>query len=99
MNPDVAFVVLDAAVLLEAGWGGMVDRLVYLNAPRETRVARLAARSGWTEADLTAREEAQWTADEKKSLADANILNNASPAELQNHVDRLLAEWELAHNP
>ncbi len=98
-NPDAAFVVLDAAVLLEAGWGEMVDRLVYLDAPRPTRVARLAARSGWTEADLTAREAAQWTAEEKKSLADAIIVNDAGVAELQEQVDRLLAEWQLAHEP
>jgi len=55
VNPAVAFVLLDAAVLLEAGWGESVDRLVYVDAPRPLRVARLAARSGWTEADLTAR--------------------------------------------
>jgi dephospho-CoA kinase len=98
-NPDAAFVVLDAAVLLEAGWGGMVDHLVYLDASRETRVARLAARSGWTEADLTAREAAQWSADEKKSLADAIVQNESGPAELQEQVDRLLAGWKLLREP
>ena len=76
-NPAVASVVLDAAVLLEAGWGEMVDRLVYVDAPRPLREARLAARSGWTEADLTAREAAQWPADEKKALADAILVNDA----------------------
>jgi dephospho-CoA kinase len=95
-NPAVAFVVLDAAVLLEAGWGEFVDRLVYVDAPLETRVARLAARSGWTEADLSAREAAQWSADEKKTLADAIVHNNAAPKELQQQVDRLIAEWRLA---
>ena len=29
------FVVLDAAVMLEAGWDGACDRLVYVDAPRE----------------------------------------------------------------
>ncbi|HEY1192071.1 MAG TPA: dephospho-CoA kinase, partial [Gemmata sp.] len=29
-NPEVAFVVLDAAVLLEAGWGDWVDALVFV---------------------------------------------------------------------
>jgi dephospho-CoA kinase len=99
VNPAVAFVVLDAAVLLEAGWGEMVDRVVYVDAPPETRVNRLAVRSGWTQADLTAREAAQWPADKKKARADANILNNATPAELQTQVDRLLAEWRLTHTP
>ena len=95
-NPGVAFVVLDAAVLLEAGWGEMVDRLVYVDAPRELRVARLAARSGWTAADLAAREAAQWPADRKKALADAVVVNAAGPAELQEQVERLVREWSVS---
>ena len=59
-DPTAKFVVLDAAVMLEAGWNNEVDRIVYVDAPRELRLARLAARSGWTDADLTAREAAQW---------------------------------------
>ena len=94
-NPAVAFVVLDAAVLLEAGWGELVDRLVYVDAPREVRVARLAARSGWSESELAAREAAQWPADEKKARADAVVVNDADPDALQEQVDRLLARWEI----
>ena len=90
-NPEVAFVLLDAAVLLEAGWGELVDRLVYVDAPREVRVARLAARSGWSENELDAREAAQWSAEKKKAVADAVLVNDAGPAELQEQVDRLLA--------
>ena len=89
-DPAVRFVVLDAAVLLEAGWDGAVDRIVYVDAPREQRVARLAARSGWTEADLTAREAAQWPAETKMARADAVIVNDSGVAELQHQVDRLL---------
>lgn len=98
-NPAVAFVVLDAAVLLEAGWGEMVDKLVYLDAPRDVRVARLGARSGWTESELAARESAQWPAEEKKMRADAIVMNNAGPDALQEQVDRLLALWKLACEP
>jgi len=45
-NPDVKFVVVDAAVLFEAEWDQNVDRIVYIDAPREQRLARLAERSG-----------------------------------------------------
>lgn len=95
-NPGVAFVVLDAAVLLEAGWGEMVDRLVYVDAPRAVRIARLAARSGWGESDLSAREAAQWPADVKKARADAIIVNDDAPAALAEKVDRLLKEWRAS---
>ncbi len=90
-SPDATFVVLDAAVLLEAGWGELVDSLVYVDAPRETRLARLATRSGWNEAELTAREAAQLPAAEKKSRANAVVVNDAGPPELQEEVDRVLA--------
>jgi dephospho-CoA kinase len=89
------FIVLDAAVLLEAGWNTVVDRIVYVDAPRETRIARLVARSAWTEQDLTAREAAQWPEELKKSRADAVFLNDADVHELQSRVDRLLDAWGL----
>src|SRR5204863_99428 len=53
-DPAVRFVVLDAAVMLEAGWAGACDRVVFVEAPREARVARLAARSRWTPAGVAA---------------------------------------------
>ena len=90
-NPDVAFVVLDAAVLLEAEWGDLVDSLVYVDAPREMRLARLATRSGWDEAELTRRESAQWPVDAKMTRANAVVVNDAGSAELQERVDRVLA--------
>jgi dephospho-CoA kinase len=98
-NPAVSFVVLDAAVLLEAGWGEMVDRLVYVDAPHSLRLARLAARSGWSEAELTTRESAQWPGEMKKTRADAVIINDADAAQLQEQVNRLLAQWQFARKP
>lgn len=89
-NPEVRFVVLDAAVLLEAGWNANVDHVVYVDAPRELRITRLASRSGWTDAELAAREASQWPADVKKARADAVIVNDAGPEELQVQVDRFL---------
>ncbi len=94
-NPAVAFVVLDAAVLLEAGWGELVDRIVYVDAPRDVRIARLTARSGWTESDLTAREAAQWPAEVKKARADAVLVNDSDEAALAEPIDRLLVQWQI----
>lgn len=95
-DPAVAFVVLDAAVLLEAGWGELVDRLVYVDAPRELRLERLKARSGWSDADLTAREAAQWPAERKKARADALIENSRTSEDLQRQADSALARFGIA---
>ena len=94
-EPTAKFVVLDAAVMIEAGWNNEVDRIVYVDAPRDVRLARLATRSGWTDADLTAREAAQLPNEVKKARSDAVIGNTAGPDELQGQVDRLLREWGL----
>jgi dephospho-CoA kinase len=82
-------VVLDAAVLLEKGWDALCDRVVYVDAPRDQRLARLAAQRGWTEAMLSAREEAQWPAEEKKRRADLIVVNDGGPDALEAAVDGL----------
>jgi dephospho-CoA kinase len=89
-NPSARFVVLDAAVMLEAGWNDVADLIVYLDAPRPVRLARLAARSKWTDADLAAREEAQWAAEVKKARADAVIVNDTGLEALQEKIDTFL---------
>jgi dephospho-CoA kinase len=96
VDPAVAFVVLDAAVLLEAGWGELVDRLVYIDAPRALRLERLKARSGWSDADLTAREGAQWPSERKKARADVLIENSGDSQALERQVDSALRAFGIA---
>jgi dephospho-CoA kinase len=98
-DPAAAFVVVDAAVMLEAGWNNVVDRIVYIDAPRDVRVARLAARSGWDDAQLAAREAAQWPADVKKAHADDVLVNDAGPDKLDRQIDQLLADWGFPSAP
>lgn len=94
-HPAAKFVVLDAAVLLEAGWGDRCDRILYIDAPRELREQRVLARSKWTPDDLTAREAAQLPPETKKSRADAVILNDGTEAALQAKIDHVLTDWHL----
>jgi dephospho-CoA kinase len=83
-------VVLDAAVLLEAGWDTLCDRIVFVDAPRDQRLARVAAQRGWSEAVLTAREAAQWPLDQKRARADLVISNDAETEALEPPVRRLV---------
>lgn len=94
-DPAARFVVVDAAVMLEAGWGGICDRVVYIDAPADQRLARVAVRSGWTAADLAAREAAQWPADRKRARADAVLVNDAGPGRLAEQIDALLTDWNI----
>ncbi|MCZ2341453.1 MAG: dephospho-CoA kinase [Bacteroidales bacterium] len=94
-DPAIRFILLDAAVMLEAGWNKICDHTVYVDTPRELRVARLAQRSGWTDAEIAAREAAQLALDRKRSHADATITNTGSRQDLMHQIDELLQTWGL----
>ena len=94
-NPEVRFIVLDAAVMLEAGWNSVCDRIVYVDAPRDVRLTRLAARSGWNPNEVAAREASQMPPDKKLARADVVLMNDGSPDQLQTDVNALLNRWGL----
>lgn len=95
IDPTVPFIIVDAAVMLEAGWNKICDQTVYVDAPRDLRVARLAHRSGWTEAEVAAREAAQLALDVKRNHADSIIINSGSYHDLMEQIDKLLNIWGL----
>jgi dephospho-CoA kinase len=84
---DVDVVVLDAALLLEAGWNQYCDRIVYVDVPTEVRQARAQAR-GWTAADFAAREAAQLPLSEKRAAADIVIDNSGSPEDTARQLEK-----------
>jgi dephospho-CoA kinase len=79
--------VLDAPVMLEAGWHTICDRIVFVDAPRDTRLARAATR-GWSEAVFTSREKAQESLDVKRRQADIIIDNSRSAEFTREQVER-----------
>ena len=98
-DPAVSFIVLDAAVLVEAGRLDVCKKLVFVDAPRDDRLKRLAARSGWTAEELTRREAAQLPLAEKRRLADATLDNDGDAGELRDAVATLLRRWRLVAPP
>ncbi len=89
-SPD-AVVVLKAAVLLEASWEDMVDEVWVVRVERETAVARLIERNGFTREQALARIESQLSDDERRARADRVIENSGSVEQLS---ERLESEWE-----
>jgi dephospho-CoA kinase len=98
-DPAVRFVVLDAAIMLEAGWNNVCDRLVYVDSPRALRLHRLAEQRGWTEKEVEAREQAQMPLEEKRRRADAVIDNSGTPDDAARQVEALLRRWQLISCP
>jgi dephospho-CoA kinase len=87
--------VLDAAIMLEAGWNRWCDRIVYVHAPRAVRLQRLAKQRRWTEKEVAARETAQMSLSEKISRADIVLDNSGTPEETAAQVNELLRRWGL----
>jgi dephospho-CoA kinase len=79
--------VLDAPVMLEAGWDRQCDALVFVAVPRAVRLERVRRR-GWQETDFSAREAAQESLDEKRRRADVIIDNSHTLACTRAQVER-----------
>jgi dephospho-CoA kinase len=82
-------IVLDAAILLEAGWDDLCDRVVFVEAPADLRRERVAKARGWTAAVLESRERAQWPPENKRLRADIVLVNGAGLDSLNREVGRL----------
>jgi dephospho-CoA kinase len=94
-DPIVKFVVLDAAIMLEAGWDGVCDKLIHVDAPHPVRLRRVQAQRGWTAQELANREAVQMPSEKKKERADAVIDNGGTPDATNAQVDKLVKGWEL----
>ena len=98
-DSQVNFVVLDAAIMLEAGWAERCDEIVFVDTPREKRVRRLGQERGWMAQQIEEREKAQWPLNEKQMRADATLDNSGSPEALAPQVRKLVAQWGILENP
>jgi dephospho-CoA kinase len=92
--PAAKFIVLDAAIMIETGWSQRCDKVVFVDAPRPLRLERLRQR-GWSEEEVTRRERAQMSLDEKRRHSDAVLTNAAGPDEVALQVRDLLAAWGI----
>jgi dephospho-CoA kinase len=75
-------VVLDAPLLLEAGWAPMCDIVVMVDSAQETRLDRARQRD-WSDAEFARREAAQWPVEQKRRSAHVTLANEASPDALR----------------
>jgi dephospho-CoA kinase len=82
--------ILDAALLLEAGWNEGCSQLVYVDCPREARMERALSR-GWSKEDFAAREGVQELLERKRGLADATIDNSGPLERTQAQIERFWA--------
>jgi dephospho-CoA kinase len=90
-------VVIDAPLLFEAKMDRMCDEVVFVEASKRARLARLAKTRGWTRATLEAREKHQKGIDYKRRNADIVIRNDASRRETLTQIRRYWDHVQACH--
>jgi len=83
---QVRLVLLDAPLLLEAGWKDLCQAVAFIDTPLALRQQWTAASRGWSPEELARREASQWTIARKRSESDFVIDNSGS---LSSAVDQL----------
>lgn len=86
-----AVVILEAAVLLEAGWEDLVDEVWVVRVEPDVAAERLMARNGFDREAAESRIRAQLDNAERTRRADRVVDNSADEADL---LARLDGEWD-----
>ncbi len=100
---NVLAAVIDAPLLLEAGWGEICDVVLFVDSPREQCKLRAENQRNWTPADFATREAAQMPIEDKRRQA-SHVLANVSTLEvLQKRVGEfwqsVIARSETSEKP
>ena len=90
-----AVAVIDAPLLLEAGWEKLCDSLVFVDSPQVDRLGRAKLRN-WTEAEFVNREALQMPIAEKRERSTHVLANSGTLANLH---DQVRALWALLKTP
>lgn len=81
---------VEAALLIEAGYAGLVDEMWYVHAENEIRRKRLAFTRGYSEEKITQIMESQLSEDAFRKACDFVIDNSGSLEESYRQIDRKL---------
>ncbi|EAQ80989.1 dephospho-CoA kinase [Blastopirellula marina] len=86
--------IMDAALLVRAGWSSICDNLLFIDSPLMDRLQRSRQR-GWSDSEFNAREAAQEKLEEKRVLSDYIIRNGGDLAQLDEQVEHYWRERVL----
>lgn len=101
-DPEVVAFVWDTPLLIETGLDRECDAVVFVDAPLEVRLARVAASRGWDAAELARRENSQHPLDTKREISDYLVRNTADAGtdvrgQVREVLSRILAAAPHGH--
>ena len=79
-------IIIDAPLLVEAGWHMRCDYLVFVDCDKDNRLERLRRRAGLDKEQLETRENFQISLDKKAKLAYYTVNNNSDLSALESQV-------------
>ncbi len=97
-HPD-ALIVWVVPLLVEGGYGALVDQVVVVDCPPEQQIARVKARSDWSDGQIRAVLAAQCDRATRLAAADVVIDNSGPPAAAHRQLREFLATLLLDSGP
>jgi dephospho-CoA kinase len=85
-------IVVDAAVLFEAGWDDLCTHTIFVDAPPAARRQRVKLSRGWNAKTLASRENVQIPLDKKAKQCCYTLDNRSNTSHLSERVRRLYHE-------
>ncbi len=95
-KPPPTVIFHDVPLLFEVGLDAEMDKTVVVDAPLDTRVARVVARSGLTPEEVGSRNAAQLPSSEKVNRADFVIDNSGAQEDLLQQVEAVWQKLSLS---
>ena len=89
---DVPAVVIDAAILFEAGWDDLCSHTLFVDAPAEDRYRRVGIERGWSREEFDLRESAQIPLDTKAERCFYTVVNHSDMSRLSELVKHIFQQ-------
>lgn len=90
-RPSKPVIIVEAALLIDAGWSRYVDEIIVVTAQHSEQVRRLMARSGLSRREAELRVRAQIPLHERLRHATYRVSGEAPPQETSAAIDAILA--------
>ena len=91
---DERFVFLDIALLFEAGFEDLVEKIIVVHVDEKIQLARLMSRNALSKEQAMFRIESQMSSNDKSKLGDYVINNSNTKEETYRQIDLILYELE-----
>ena len=96
-NNDQEFIFIDVALLFEAKFDDLVDKIIVVYVDKNTQLTRLMKRNSISEKEALSRIVSQMSPLEKAKLGDYTINNNLDVINTYEQVDKVLSELKKGY--